>query len=69
MTPDRTKAILQQIVDRVSRDDLHGQSLRSLCKRGLLKRNYANDEDGPIVLSYRLTKAGRDFLTAGQQTR
>lgn len=66
MSPDRIKTILQQVADRVPRDDLHGQSLRGLCKRGLLKRNYAADENGPVIRSYRLTKAGRDMLDPGQ---
>lgn len=65
MTPDRIKAVLQQIHDRVSRNDLHGQSLRGLKKRGLIRAQYSNGENG-LETKYYLTNAGRDYLVRGQ---
>lgn len=63
MTDERTRAVLRLIADHASRDALHGQSLRALKKRGLIRAQYSGLGLGLEVKHY-LTQAGRDFLSS-----
>lgn len=62
MTPARTAEVLRLIATRASRDELHGQSLRSLRKRGFIRAEYTQDDRGGLRTKHYLTNAGRDFL-------
>lgn len=62
MTPARTAEVLRLIAARASRDELHGQSLRSLRKRGFIRAEYTQDEKGGLQTKHYVTNAGRAFL-------
>ena len=62
MDPQRLVQTLKKVADGAARNQFHGQSLKALCLRGLIKRIYINDDNGPRIRYYRLTKAGRAHL-------